>query len=149
MRRRFNLRRPSLEMAIVCLLLLTGSFQLACSIPNLEGQQCTEARDAVREFYSWYMGTDAEMRQKQIDVFNRYVAPNFHSAAGPDSDPFYLSQTTPTTFKIGKCEQKDDSQVTVQVQLYWRQDGKTDQKEVYAEVKKATSGWLIDKVESR
>jgi hypothetical protein len=37
----------------------------------------------------------------------------------------------------------------MQVQLYWRHDGKTDQKEVYADVAKTGDRWQIDKVESR
>jgi hypothetical protein len=131
-------------------ILLCATFVLsACSIPNLEGQQCTEARDEVREFYSWYMGMDAAAREKQRDVYNRYIAPDFQSTAGSNADPFYLSDTIPTTFKIGKCDQKDDSHITMQIQLYWRQDRKTDQKEVYADMTKAGDKWLIDKVESR
>ena len=94
------------------------------------------------------MGTDVTARGNQRDVYDRYIAADFRSAAGSDSDPFYLSGTTPTTFKIGKCEQRDDSHVTIQVQLYWRQDGKTDQKEVYADVVKSGDRWLIDKVVS-
>lgn len=119
-----------------------------CSIPNLEGEQCTQARDAVREFYFWYLGTDASVREKQRDFYDRYIAPSFRSVAGQDLDPFFLSGTAPTTLKIGKCEMKDDSHVTMQVQLYWRQEGKTEQKEVYADVIKVAGKWLIDRVES-
>ena len=125
-------------------------FSLAgCSIPNLEGQQCTEARDAVHDFYFWYLGTEPAMRDKQRDVYDRFIAPQFSTVSKTNVDPFFLSDTTPTTLKIGKCEMKDDSHVTMQVQLYWRQDGKTDQKEVYADVAKSGDKWLIDKVQSR
>lgn len=137
------------RVSIVCCLLMTAISQPACSIPNLEGQQCTEARDTVKEFYSWYMGTDAETRQKQNEIYYRYIASNFQSSAGPETDKFYLSETTPTTFKIGKCEQTNDQRIAMQVQLYWRQDGKTDQKEVYADLIKVRDSWQIDKVESR
>jgi hypothetical protein len=121
----------------------------SCSIPNLEGQQCTETRDVVREFYSWYLGTDAAMREKQRDFYDRYIAPNFRSAAATGLDPFFLSDTTPTTFKIGKCEVKDDSHVDIQVQIYWRQEQKIDQKEVYAGVEKVGDKWFIDEVNGR
>jgi hypothetical protein len=95
------------------------------------------------------MGTEADVREKEREVYNRFIAADFHAMASPDMDPFYLSNTTPTTFKIGKCEQKDDLHVTVQVQLYWRQEGRTDQKEVYADVSDAAGKWLIHTVESR
>ena len=130
--------------SIFVFLVLSG-----CSIPNLEGQQCTEARDTAHDFYFWYLGTEPIVRDKQQDVYNRFIDPDFHSAAGANSDPFFLSDTTPTTLKIGKCESKDDSHVEMQIQLYWRHDGKTDQKEVYAEVAKTGDKWLIHKVESR
>jgi len=95
------------------------------------------------------MGTDSDVRQKQSDVYKRFIASDFQSAASSDEDAFYLAGTTPTTFKIGKCEMRDDTHVVVQVQLYWRQEGKTDQKEVYADVVKRDDKWLISKVNAR
>jgi len=61
----------------------------------------------------------------------------------------FLSGTTPTTFKIGKCEAVTETKAEMQVQLYWREDGKTDQKEVFAELTRTNDRWLIEKVESR
>jgi hypothetical protein len=132
-----------------CCLLLTAHCQLGCSIPNLEGEQCGRSRDTVREFYSWYLGTDADMRAKQKEIYDRFISPNFAGAPSGGLDPFFLSDTTPTTFKVGKCQQKDDSHVDMQVQIYWRHDGTTDQKQVYAKTIKTGDKWLIDKVESR
>jgi len=121
----------------------------ACSIPNLESQQCADARNTVKEFYSWYLGTDPNTREQQQVIYDRFIASNFHSSARSDLDPFFLSPTTPTTFKIGKCEMRNDSQTAIQVQLYWRQPDKTEQEEVYAETIRSADKWLIDKVESR
>jgi hypothetical protein len=139
----------AMRQAIYAVSISVFLFLSGCSIPNLEGQQCTEARDAVHDFYFWYLGTDPAMRDKQKDVYDRFIAPGFVTAAGEGRDPFFLSDTIPTTLKIGKCEMKDDSRVEMQVQLYWRQGGKTDQKEVYADVARSGDKWLIDKVESR
>jgi hypothetical protein len=145
---------PRLRSASLLLVAIFSSFtillsQAACSIPNLESRSCSEARDSVKEFYSWYTGTDADIREKQPEIRARFVSPNFDSAATGETDPFLLSTTFPTTFKIGKCEAKDDLHVVVQVQLYWREDRKTDQKEVYADVIKTGDKWLIDRVDSR
>jgi hypothetical protein len=139
----------SRELLSILCLLASPIWIASCSIPNLEGQQCTETRDVVREFYSWYLGTDPAMREKQRDVHDRYIASDFRSAAVSGLDPFFLSDTTPTTFKIGKCEVKDDSHVDIQVQIYWRQEQKIDQKEVYADVEKVGDKWLIDEVNGR
>jgi hypothetical protein len=135
--------------AVICFLLMIGG-QLACSIPNPESQQCAEARDSAKEFYSWYLGTDAEQRAKQPDVFRKFISPNssLNTRAG-EIDPFFNSETAPTTFKIGKCEMVDETRTNVQVQLYWREGAKTEQKEVYAGTVKSGDRWLIEKVESR
>jgi len=137
------------QSRIFCFIILAAVSQFGCSIPNLESQQCKEARDSVKEFYSWYLGTDAEMRAKQRDTYDRYISSDFQAGSRNDEDPFFLSGTTPTTFKIGKCEPVTDTKVEIQVQLYWHQDTKTDQKEVYAETVKKVDRWIIDKVESR
>lgn len=121
----------------------------SCSIPNLEAPQCSEARDTVKEFYSWYLGTDADMRSRQRVVYDRFVSPTFRTDNAGADDPFFRSSTLPTTFKIGKCESTTDSKARMQVQLYWREDGKTDQKDVFTELTKTGERWLIDKVESR
>jgi len=121
----------------------------ACSIPSLESQQCAEARDSVKDFYSWYLGTDAKTRTQQQTTYDRFIAPGFQTSATDDLDPFFLSPTMPTTFKIGKCDVDNDSRVSIQVQLYWRYESKTDQKEVYAEVARSGDKWLIEKVASR
>jgi len=131
-----------------CLSLMAFCF-LGCSIPKLEDQRCSEARDTVKEFYSWYLGTDPQMRAGQPDVFERFVSPGFRPTIAENQDPFFLSGTTPTTFKIGKCEAVTETKAEMQVQLYWREDGKTDQKEVFAELTRTNDRWLIENVESR
>ena len=128
-----------------CLLLS----QWACSIPNLESQQCSEARDSVKEFYSWYLGTDPEQRNKQPEVFKKYLSASLLTNASGETDPFFNSATPPTTFKIGKCEMVDTTHTNIQVQLYWREGPKTDQKEVYADTVKNGDRWQIEKIENR
>lgn len=120
-----------------------------CSIPNLETEQCSNARDNVKEFYSWYLGTDSDLRLKQRDVYDRHISPSFRSQAGEGMDPFFLSENPPTTFKVGKCEIVDDRNVNMQVQLYWRHDLTTDQKEVIAHEVKNGEKWLIEYVTGR
>jgi hypothetical protein len=129
--------------------LLSTITQLNCSMPSLESAPCGEARDSVKEFYSWYLGTDPVARDKQLEFFDRYVSRDLSRTARDGTDPFFLSDSPPTTFKVGKCEIIDDTHVKMQVQLYWRGERKTDQKEVFAETAKSENKWLIKKVESR
>jgi hypothetical protein len=143
------MKSAAVKIFAFCCLLVAANWQLACSIPKLESPQCSEAGDQVKEFYSWYLGTDAEMRGRQRDVYERFISPKFQTDVAAGTDPFFRSTTPPTTFKIGKCESISDSQGKIQVQLYWRFENKTDQKEVYADVVKSGDRWLIEKVESR
>lgn len=143
------MKLAALKISVFCCLLVTANWQLACSIPKLESPQCAEAGDQVKEFYSWYLGTDAEQRTQEM--YQRFISPNFPKDRGSnwESDPYFLSTSLPTTFKIGKCELKDDAHARVQVQLYWRLANKTDQKEVYADVVRSGDRWLIEKVEGQ
>ena len=145
------MKSATVKIFAFCCLLVTANWQLACSIPKLESPQCSEAGDQVKEFYSWYLGTDAEMRGRQPEVYDRFISPAFPKQRGTnwESDPFFLSTTPPTTFKIGKCESMNDTQGKIQVQLYCRFENKTDQKEVYADVVKSGDRWLIEKVEGQ
>jgi len=132
----------------LCVVLTIGS-ELGCSIPNMQSQQCSEASDDVKEFYSWYLGTDAQQRRPEI--FKKFLSPELlgYRDTG-EKDPFYLSANVPTTFKIGKCELVDDSHANVQVQLYWRHsDQNTEQREVYADTVKSGDVWQIGKIEDR
>jgi hypothetical protein len=103
----------------------------------------------VKDFYSWYLGTDAKTRAQQETTYDRFIASDFQTSVSDDLDPFFLSPTTPTTFKIGKCDVDSETRVSIQVQLYWRYESKTDQKEVYAEVFRTGDKWLIYKVATR
>ena len=47
-------RSPIISLAALCLALLSAS----CSIPNLEPQECVEARDTVTKFYSFHFGNE-------------------------------------------------------------------------------------------
>ncbi|MFM9903365.1 MAG: hypothetical protein ACKVQJ_02205 [Pyrinomonadaceae bacterium] len=61
-------------------------------------------------------------------------------------DYFTKSGEPPKTFKIGKCDAPQADKVNIQVQLYWRDDAKTVQKEVHVEAVKSGDAWLINKV---
>ena len=133
---------------VLCLVLVIGG-GLGCSIPNMQSQQCSEASDNVKEFYSWYLGTDADKRQS--DMFKKYVSSEFPNIQSNEkNDPFYLSANAPTTFKAGKCELVNDSHANVQVQLYWRySERNTEQREVYADTVKTGDVWQITRIEDR
>ena len=145
-----NKRLAIRNISVAYCLLFIAFCSLNCSIPNMESQQCSEARDSVKEFYSWYLGTDAEQREKQPEIYKKYIAERSQlNASGAGIDPFFNSETAPTTFKIGQCDAVDDSHTNIQVQLYWRySEQKVDQKELYVDTVRNGERWQIEKIES-
>ena len=135
---------------LVCLL-LTAFCLLGCSVPNLEKPECTEARDAVKQFYSFHFANDMRPTAENLKLRERFLTPELTmSLAGApftSTDYFTATDQAPKTFKIGRCEAKDATQAEFEVQLYWRDDIETVQKHVHAEAVKTGDAWLINKVQ--
>ena len=118
-----------------------------CSIPNLEKPECTESRDRVKQFYSLYIGTDAQDRQQNWERFQKFFAPGFSPAPSSGGlDPFTLATDWPATFKVGECRVIASDKTDLQVQLYWRTDPVVVQKEVHVEAVKTNDAWMINKI---
>ncbi|MGE3467999.1 MAG: hypothetical protein AB7J13_13840 [Pyrinomonadaceae bacterium] len=66
-----------------------------------------------------------------------------------EKDPFTMSGDFPRTFKIGECYQKSATNVDLQVQIYWRDDESTEQREVVANMVEVDGRWLLDSVGSK
>ena len=121
-----------------------------CSIPNLEGAECSEARVAVKQFYSFHFGNDMRPSLENLKLREKFLTPELVKSleGGPVTarDYFTATDQAPKTFKVAKCEAKDPTHTVFQVQLYWRDDIETVQKEVHAEAVKSGDTWLINKV---
>ena len=124
-------------------------FASSCSIPSLEKPECTEARDAVKQLYSFHFGNDMHPSPENLRARERFLTPELFktlSASSGTTDYFTASDDPPRTFKIAKCEAPQSDKANVQVQIYWRDDAKTVQKEVHVEAVKTGDTWLINKV---
>jgi predicted Fe-S protein YdhL (DUF1289 family) len=120
---------------------------LGCSIPNLDQPECTESRDTVREFYSWYLATDAEKREKAPDMFEKYVASDTFASADGTSDRFFLTNDSPKAFRVGECKVVEPGKrTTFEVLLFWKDDTRSEQRSIHVETEKRQSKWLITKV---
>src|ERR1043166_1296736 len=134
-----------------CALCIAG-----CSVPNLEDPQCSEARDSVKRFYSFHFGNDMSPSPENLKARQRFLTDDLYHALRESTfgktDYFTKSDDYPRTFKIGKCTHTPDaSNLTMQVQLYWRDDQSTVQKEVEVDVLNrgnvvSDDMWLINKV---
>ncbi len=142
-----------LRLGVLCCLLPTAYSQLACGIPNLETPECAQARDAAKQFYSFHFGNDMRPSLENLKRRERFLTPRYYamlSAAGENTlDQFTMTQDYPKTFKIGECKADTPTNIDLQLQLYWRDDQKTVQQEVVANMVKENDKWLLDGVGSK
>jgi hypothetical protein len=153
-------RSPSsaLQRVLVsCLLLFTFSLLPACSIPNLEEQDCREARDRIREFYSFHFGNDMNLSEENIKLREKFLTARLRADILNDAITLPVKTTEyftaaptddlPKAFRIGECKViQPGMEVQFDVLLFWKDDTRTEQKHVLTSLKKENENWLIDSV---
>jgi len=121
-----------------------------CSIPNLEKSECTQARDVVKQFYSFHFGNDMHPTAENLKLRERFLTPGLAAILAASNEPaidyFTATAEYPKAFRLGACTVGTGENATVQVLLFWRDDERSVQKEVKAEAVKSGDKWLIDKV---
>lgn len=122
----------------------------SCSIPSLEKPECTQARDAVKQLYSFHFGNEKQLAEENLKAQKRFLTSELFDTLSVyverSQDYFTKSDEFPKTFKIGKCVVTAADKTNVQVQLYWRDDTKTLQKEVNVEAVRQNDAWLVNKI---
>lgn len=126
---------------------------IACSIPNLEKPECTESRDAVKQFYSFHFGNDMRPSPENLKFREKFLTKELFDSLSrrPESpvDYFTATENYPKAFRLGSCEVGSPEGTSLQVLLFWRDDTKSEQKEVTVEAVKTNNKWLINKVLER
>ena len=141
------------NLAFILCIVQCAFFIASCSIPNLEPAECVEARDSARQFYSFHFGNEMKPGTDNFKARERYLTPRFFAslAAAPksDLDPFTLTTDYPRTFKLAECKAASPTDIDLKIQIYWRDDLKTEQQEVRANFVKQDGKWLLDGVGSK
>jgi hypothetical protein len=131
--------------------ILHFAFCISCSIPNLEAPECTEARATVREFYSNHFGGDMKFTSENLQAREKYLTPDLARLLGKfltDSDPFTLSAPgdAPRAFRVGGCKALAPDKTESQVLLFWKDDQRSEQREITVEAVKQNDKWLINNI---
>jgi len=125
----------------------------ACSMPNLEKPECTEARDAVREFYSFHIAGDMKPSAENLKLREKFLAPELIRTLVASNetarDYFTATDDYPKAFRVGSCEVSSPGKTVLGVLLFWRDDNRSEQREIKVEAVKENEKWLINKVESK
>lgn len=132
-------------------LLLAACCLPSCSVPNLESPECTEARQTVREFYSQHFGGDMKFTPENIRAREKYLAPDFAwllQKFVTDSDPFTLTpgDDLPKAFRVGSCKTIAPDKTGLQVLLFWKDEARSEQREINVEAVRQNDKWLISNI---
>ncbi len=123
---------------------------IGCSIPNLEPEACIEARTPIREFYSFHFGNDMNFSQENLKKREQFLTPEFANelrSVSEGADPFTTGDTDiPKAFRVGECEQAAPDKAQFQVLLFWKDDVRSEQREITVGIEKRNGRWLVDSV---
>lgn len=137
---------------IICILIFALCIS-SCSVPSLEKPQCTASRDTVKRFYSFHFGSDMSSTPENIKAREQFLTASLITSllASPQTgkDYFTATENYPKAFRVGECVVNSDEKASHQVLLLWRDDTKSEQKEVQVETLQINGKWLINRVSNR
>src|SRR5688572_30569505 len=132
------------------LLLAFSTASCGLSIPNLEQPECTEARNEVREFYSYHFGNDmkplAENLQKREKFLSAELKQQLEQQLESTKDYFTQADDYPKAFRVGACEVVSPEKTIFEVLLFWKDNTRSEQREIKVEMIKQNNNWLINQV---
>ena len=149
--------RSLLSISAYGLLLIVCCCFASCSIPNLEEADCRDARDRVREFYSFHFGNDMHLTEESVRLREKYLTRRLvndllnDAVALPVKTTEYFTATPtddpPKAFRVGECKVVQPGEtVQFDILLFWKDDVRTEQRHISTSVKKENNNWLIDSV---
>jgi hypothetical protein len=125
-------------------------FTASCSLPNLEESECVESRDAVKQFYSFHLANDMKPSLENFSARERFLtkelAVSLRTSHLTEFDPFTATGDYPKAFRVGECKVPAPGKTRLQVILFWRDDNRSEQKEVTVDAVRQGDKWLIDNV---
>jgi hypothetical protein len=135
-------------------LLFTFAFLLftfnACSMPNLESPECTDSRLAVKQFYSFHFANEMKFSADNLKQREKFLTPEFAKSLQTltgENDVFTTNSTDfPKAFRIGECKIIEPTKTNLEIVLFWKDDNRTEQKNIHVEAVKQADKWLLNKV---
>jgi hypothetical protein len=154
MNSKFKIQNSKFKILVFSFTFYFLLFTFSCSIPNLEKPECTQAKMQVKKLYSFHFGNDMKPSKENLKLREEYLTAELKQELEKQTETKkdYFTQTDdyPKAFRIGECAVVEaDKKVNLQVVLFWRDDKRSEQREVNVEAVKENETWLVNKVESR
>lgn len=92
------------------------------------------------------MGSSPENQKRREQFLTSGLIAELAAAGETKRDYFTATEDFPKAFRVGECTLNADDKVTLQVLLLWRNDERTQQKEVNVETVRVDGNWLINRV---
>ncbi len=135
-------------------MLLTFAFCLlnftACSIPNLQSDECQQAVDPLKNFYSYHFGGDmknsADDLKKRSEFLSGNLQKRLENQTNTAVDYFTQTDDYPKAFRVGGCETVAPDRAKFGILLFWKSENRSEQRKINVEVVKENEKWLVDKV---
>jgi hypothetical protein len=144
----FKLRFSALLFTF-CFLL----FAFSCSIPSLEAPECSEARNQVKRFYSIHLGNEMKPSAENLQMREQYLTAHLkqelEKQTGGETDYFTQTDDYPKAFRAGECQAAAPGKTSFEVLLFWKDDTRSEQREIRVEMLKEDEKWLVNKVENK
>jgi hypothetical protein len=138
-----------LKIFVYCLLFSTCSLLSCGSIPNLENPECIEARNTVKEFYSFHFGNDMKPSEDYLRLREKYLTNDWKFFVSKNlqdkRDLFTLTEDYPKAFRVGGCKTAESNKAVFQVVFFWKDDTRSEQSETKVETVKENGKWLINR----
>lgn len=126
---------------------------MSCSVPNLEEPECGASKGTVKKFYSYHFGNDMKFTKENLSKRGEYLTEELKRKLEnlPDGERDYFTQTDdyPKAFRIGECRVVSPKKTVFQIVLFWRNEERSEQREVYAETVNPNNEWLINSVSDK
>ncbi len=135
----------------VAALLVAALVFAGCSLPNLDPPECAASRSNIREFYSFHFGNEMRFSPDGLKASEKYLTPALIDALRntPDgTDPFTSGDgDLPRAFRTGECRVLSPERTEFDVLLFWKDETRSEQRNIKVQAVKSGDRWLVDKIE--
>ena len=94
------------------------------------------------------MKSSKENLQKRERFLTDELKQNLAAQVESPKDYFTATDDYPKAFRVGDCSVAGENKTVFQVVLFWKDDTRSEQREIRVETVKQNDKWLINKVEN-